>query len=244
METWLDFVGFGALVFGTSIISGIVGMLGGIVLLAAMGAWFPPEVLIPLHGCIQILSNGSRFVLLRRDVKWNQLAWFAPGAVAAAVLAVFWLPSVPGALLSRIVALSCVLLVWVPLLLAGGGPRIVLSKSGYTGLGAGITFLSFLVGAVGPLLDAFVVNSGLTKNELLGTKAGFQVLSHGLKIIVFGLAGFALAAWLPLLGLVLPLTVLGNRLGQAVLEKIPQKPFMLALRILVSALSVFMFANA
>ena len=49
-----------ATAIATAILSAIVGMAGGIVLLTVMLLFFEPIVAIPLHGLVQLVSNGSR----------------------------------------------------------------------------------------------------------------------------------------------------------------------------------------
>ena len=56
---------------GTSILSGIMGMGGGILLLTIMMQFFPPAILIPLHGSIQWSSNISRAYFNRKDILWK-----------------------------------------------------------------------------------------------------------------------------------------------------------------------------
>ena len=46
--------------FATSILSAVVGMAGGITLLAVMLLFLEPLAAIPLHGVIQLVSNSSR----------------------------------------------------------------------------------------------------------------------------------------------------------------------------------------
>jgi len=65
----LDFVLLCAAAFATAVLSAVVGMAGGITLLAAMLLWLPPLVVIPLHGVIQLASNGSRTWFQRRHAR-------------------------------------------------------------------------------------------------------------------------------------------------------------------------------
>ena len=44
----------------TSILSGVIGMGGGITLLAVMELFVPASALVPLHGSVQLMSNGTR----------------------------------------------------------------------------------------------------------------------------------------------------------------------------------------
>ena len=50
-----------AAALAASILSGIVGMAGGIVLLTIMLLYFEPLIAIPLHGVIQLVSNTKLF---------------------------------------------------------------------------------------------------------------------------------------------------------------------------------------
>ena len=50
----------------TSALSAVVGMAGGITLLAIMLLYMEPLVAIPLHAVVQLVSNGSRSLIHRR----------------------------------------------------------------------------------------------------------------------------------------------------------------------------------
>ena len=61
----------------TSILSAIVGMAGGITLLAVMLLFLEPLVAIPLHGVVQLVSNGSRTWFQRHHVSWGILGRYS-----------------------------------------------------------------------------------------------------------------------------------------------------------------------
>jgi len=238
MDIWQVFW-FSLIVFGSSVVSGIAGMIGGMILLMSMSAWFPPAVLIPLHGMIQSLSNGTRVVLYWRQLDWRQLVWFAPGALIGILAGLIGLPSIPPVVLAVAIGCTALLLTWIPLLIPFNTKnRSALPGVGLLALGAGSTFLSLLAGAIGPLMDAFLVNNSTSKRSFLGTKAGFQFMNHAGKIVVYGIGGFAVQQYLPWLLIAFPLAIAGNRLGQALMERIPSEPFMMGMRILVSVLAV------
>ena len=58
-----------AAAFATSILSAIIGMAGGIVLLSVMLLFMEPLEAIPLHGAVQLVSNGSRTWIQRTHVE-------------------------------------------------------------------------------------------------------------------------------------------------------------------------------
>ena len=65
---------------------------------------------------------------------------------------------------------------------------------------AGITtFLTMFVGGTGPFVAAFISPDRFGKEETVASHASCMTMQHGLKVIVFGLFGFAFGPWLPLL---------------------------------------------
>ena len=82
-----DAILLAAAAFLTAILSAIVGMAGGITLLSVMLLNLEPLVAIPLHGAVQLVSNGSRAWIQRSHIEWSIAGRFArlllpAGAVA------------------------------------------------------------------------------------------------------------------------------------------------------------------
>lgn len=100
--------------FATAVLSAVVGMAGGITLLAAMLLWLPPLVVIPLHGVIQLASNGSRTWFQRRharfDILWRYALLLLPGGVAGLAVA----RSLPEEGLRAAIAGFVLLATWLP----------------------------------------------------------------------------------------------------------------------------------
>ena len=66
-----ELVALGATVFVTAVLSGVLGMAGGIALLGVLLVYLPPLVAIPLHGVIQLVSNGSRVIVQREHARFD-----------------------------------------------------------------------------------------------------------------------------------------------------------------------------
>ena len=79
----------------TSIISAIIGMGGGILLLAIMTFFLPIQIAIPIHGIVQLISNSSRVYLLRKHIKWNYFKYFVIGLPIGATLSTILLMKIP-----------------------------------------------------------------------------------------------------------------------------------------------------
>ncbi len=234
-----------AIVLVTATISGIFGMLGGVMLMGALALVLPVSAAMVTHGAVQIVSNGWRGIIHRAHVKWRIVGLYALGsAVAGGVLAlVSYAPSkawlylllglVPG-------------LAWLPKDLlrldAARAPDAL-------ACGLAVTGLNVVVGVAGPLLDVFFIRTALTRHQIVATKAATQVLSHLVKIIFYG-APFVLAAetvGMPPLWFFLaaaPLAMLGGVLGARVLDSMSDKSFLKWTRWMVTGLGLLYLAQA
>lgn len=206
-------------VFLTSVLSGVLGMGGGLILMAYLAAVLPVPLAMSVHGLVQAAANGSRFLLLARHVHLRSLPPFLLG-IGLATLA-FSL-----AVLTTRSWLIFVLLGSLPFLptrlLARFSPDI--SKP-WHGLAAGflVTLMQLLAGASGPLLDMFYQNAPLTRHQVIATKAATQTIGHGVKI----------AYYLPLLaagpgaetGILLAAALIGTWGGTILLERMKEETF-------------------
>jgi uncharacterized membrane protein YfcA len=238
-----------AVALATSILSAIVGMAGGITLLSVMLLFMDPLVAIPLHGVIQLVSNGARTVIQRRHVArgilWRYgLLLFPMGFVGLAVAQALS-PSHLRLWIGGFVLLAT----WAPgWVLLGSHPERIDPKRRFFALGAAVGVLNPTLGATGPLIAPFFLNIGLPRQGVIGTKAACQALGHLAKIAVFGLAGFAFRDyWIPL-ALLSVLVIVGTAIGSRWLEYVDERWFtrlyktvltVIALRLVVEGLSVF-----
>ncbi|MCH2458013.1 MAG: sulfite exporter TauE/SafE family protein, partial [Henriciella sp.] len=72
----------------TAFISGIFGMAGGLILMGVLTALLPVATAMIVHGAIQMVSNGWRAWLLRKQINWAIFARYATGSVGAVLLLV------------------------------------------------------------------------------------------------------------------------------------------------------------
>ena len=224
--------------FVTALLSGIFGMAGGLVLMGALVLLFPVSAAFVTHGIIQIVSNGWRALLNRRDIVWPIIGWYALASFVAGLAFAFvaWVPPRPivfGAL--GLVGLS----VWLP------ARRFALDARRPThafASGLLVTATNLLAGVAGPLLDIFFVRTTLTRHQIVATKAFTQVFAHLAKVAVYGIplvftAGGANMPWLAII-LVIPPTLVGTRLGKGVLDRMSDTSFLGWTRWIVSLIGV------
>ena len=77
-----------------------------------MTDFVPALALIPLHGMVQLGSNGSRAVLTRQYLQPKMVGFFSLGAVIATVCAIFLLNKTGTDFIPPLVALFILWLCW------------------------------------------------------------------------------------------------------------------------------------
>ena len=70
---------FVGVVFFTSMLSGVFGMAGGLVLLWFLLVVFPASTAMAVHGVIQLTANASRAWLSRRFIVWRNCGTHGAG---------------------------------------------------------------------------------------------------------------------------------------------------------------------
>lgn len=207
----------------TSLISGVLSMAGGMILMGVFGFFLSVPAAMVLHGIAQAFSNGSRVWLYRHHIKWQVLGYYTIGALLVlGVFAVFrFVPSI-GLVFILIGCFPFIAMVMPRSINLNmeRGPVAFLS-------GLLVTTAQMLAGASGPVLDIFYVQSSMTKEEILGTKAVTQTLGHILKLIyytfVMAVAADALPIWL--VPAVVVAAIAGNWLGSLIVKRLSDNQF-------------------
>lgn len=209
-----------------SMLSAILGMAGGIILLTVMLLFLEPLVAIPLHGVIQLVSNGSRSVIQRRHVRWSLVRSYARLLVPGALLGLGAVRALHPEGTKLLIGLFVLLATWRPRwLLLGAHPQGSPPERRFTLLGGVAGFLQMTVGAVGPLIAPFFLDIGLGRQAIVGTKASVQALGHGTKILLFGFTGFAFSAYLGPLAAISATVIVGTWIGSRLLERVDERLF-------------------
>jgi len=212
----------------TSTISGILGMGGGILLLATIFCFLPHGEAVPLHGGVQIVSNGTRMIAFGRNIDWPTLGRFALGVIPGAAVAMLLL-----GWLRQFEAIDPVLKVaiGVYILAATFAPapkRIAASPAprGFTLLGFIAGMLALTFGATGPLIAPWFARHNFVKERLIATKATCQVLTHLLKVPAFLLLGaIAIREFSVLLVAMAAVSIPGTLLGKWLLRYVTESWF-------------------
>jgi uncharacterized membrane protein YfcA len=218
----------------TSALTAAFGIGGGIAMLALMGLFVPVASLIPVHGAVQLGSNTGRAWHQRASVRMDIAAPFIAGSIVGAVLGVFVVVQLPDALLKLFLGGFILLLIWAKI------PGIEqLSKAGLALASVAVALLSMIVGATGPLVAVlfarFLDND---RKALIATSAVAMTTQHLLKIVVFGIAGFAFWQWVPLVAAMIVSGFVGTIYGTGLLERMPEETFRKWFRIGITVLAL------
>jgi uncharacterized membrane protein YfcA len=173
--------------FATAMLSGLIGMGGGILLLATLFCFLSHAEAIPTHAAVQLASNSTRMAAFLRDVHWPTfgrfLAGALPGGAAGLALLVYVGPAEESEPYLKMA-------VGVYILVAAHLPRSGKHTAAgrwwdfpLMGLVAGMAALT--VGAVGPLIAPLFARRDFVKERLVATKAACQILLHTVKIPAF-----------------------------------------------------------
>ena len=225
----------------TSVLSAIVGMGGGITLLALMLLFLDPLVAIPLHATVQLVSNGTRSLAQRRHIQWGILGLYALPLVPLGWLSLQLAEEIPPDAARALIGSFVLVSTWRPAwLLLGTQPGETSPRLRFLILGAAVGVMNVTFGATGPLIAPFFLNLGLTRFAIIGTKAACQLAGHAVKIGVFGLAGFAFPEWSGLLALLCLCVVLGTMLGTRLLAGVSETLFVRLYKTTLTGVAVFL----
>jgi len=225
----------------TSTLSAIVGMGGGITLLAVMLLFLDPLVAIPLHAVIQMVSNGTRAVAQRRHVDWRIFALYALPLLPLGWISLWIAQEIPPDVARAMIGAFVLVATWRPgWLLLGTRPQEINPKVRFLALGSVVGMVNVTFGATGPLIAPFFLNLGLTRFAIIGTKAVCQLAGHVVKIVVFGLAGFAFPQWGAVLALLCACVVAGTALGTRLLSAVSERTFLLLYKAVLTLVAAFL----
>jgi uncharacterized membrane protein YfcA len=236
----------------TSIVSGVLGMVGGLLLLAALLLRLPPTVAIPVHGVIQFVSNASRAWFLREHVRARVVIPFVVPLLPAGALGLSLLGRLDPGIGKMLIGCFVLVVTWLP---ARGEARDITKDSDPARLsaarrdaklllgGALVGFFSTLVGATGPLIGPFIVGLELSPQGMVGTMAACQVFQHGIKVGVFGLSGFDVRAQLVPASLLSVCAIFGSALGTRFLDRVDRARFDRVVKIVLTLLSFELIAE-
>jgi uncharacterized membrane protein YfcA len=230
IDGWL-LVGAVALVAST--LAAVTGFGGAAVLLPALVVAFGVRDAVPILTVAQLIGNGSRVWFNRDQLDLRVVGWFAAGGVPLAFLGGLLFARAPLSALTRLLGLFLLLIVAWRRLRPGPARRPPLRR--FALIGAAASFLSALLGSVGPLMAPFFLAYGLVKGAYIGTEALATVVMHVTKLIAYRQAA-VLSATAFVAGLAIgPIMILGSYAGKRIVDRISPRVFVLVIELTMLA---------
>lgn len=202
-------------------------------MLAMLSYFMPVAALIPVHGAIQLASNSGRVFVQRRFVDWRRATPFVAGTLVGAAAGAVLVFRLDESVMKIALGLFVLILNWVsfPALASAG---IAVFAFG----GAATAFASMFFGVTGPLVAIFFANAYGDRRQYSGTHAAVMAFQHAAKIAAFAFAGFAFAAWLPLIAIMAATGYFGTVVGARMLEVLDERRFRWIFRWLITAVAL------
>ena len=213
-----------------SFITAAFGIGGGVVVLAVFASLLAPAALIPVHGVVQVGSNAGRALIMRDHIDWPIWTVFVIGTAVGVAIGGLVVVDLPPHLIQ--IAVGCFIL-WTLV----AKPPAFIRKSAW--LAGGVSsFLTMFFGATGPFVSAYLKTRQYDRMGQVAMQGACMTVQHGLKVIAFGLLGFAFGPYIVLIVGMIAFGFVGTSVGRKVLMKIDEKRFKFALNTMLVLLSL------
>ncbi|QKF73319.1 sulfite exporter TauE/SafE family protein [Aliarcobacter faecis] len=223
----------GFITFFTSVIAAVVGIGGGMMLIAILPSFLPVNALIPVHGLTQVSSNLSRAFFGYKDIQYEVIPKFLIGsvlgiAIFAGILTFISLEYVP-------------LFIGIYILLSLWSEKFnekIKRYENYYLAGFFQTGLSMVVGATGPLTMTLLFKDYKDKDKVVSTGAALMSITHLLKVVVFIYFGFLFFDYIWIISAMIFGAVLGSFVGTKARNLVDGKKFAIILKIMLTILAI------
>ena len=209
--------------FFAATLAAISGFGGAAILLPVLVAAFGVRAAIPILTVAQLIGNASRVWFNWRELDWRVVGWFALGGVPLALVGGYLFAAAPLPALTRLLgAFLLLVVIW-----RHTRPRQTKTFPApvFAGIGAVASFLSALLGSVGPIMAPFFLAYGLVRGVYIGTEALSTVVMHVTKLVAYRQTSVLSGADV-LDGLMLgPIMVLGSFIGKRIVNHLPGNVF-------------------
>ncbi len=223
----------GLITFLTSGITAMIGVGGGMILIAILPSFLPVSALIPIHGINQWTSNFSRALFSYKSVQFKIIPMFVLGSIVGVLI-----------ISSVIYFIS---LNYIPLFI---GLYILLSLhsdtfnkkirkfENYFVIGFFQTGLSMVVGATGPLSMALLLKDFDDSNKAIATQAALMSITHIFKIFVFIFFGFVFLDYIAVILCMAVGSIIGSYVGTKFRKRVDADKIKTVLKVILTILAL------
>lgn len=225
-------------------VSTVAGGGAGLVLIPIIGLCLPAAEVPAALSVGTAASSVSRIIAFRSAVRWRLVARFVPAALPCVAIGAWLLSRVQPLYLELAIGafLACNLVVM--------GRRGEAAQRPGTGwltwpvAGAVGGFLSGFTGAVGLVLNDFYLRRGLSKEEVVATRAANEILLHLVKLGLYAGLGLFSRDALLVGGLIAVAAALAPLMAQHLVARLAERTFMRIGRLATCVAGLIMFGSA
>ena len=252
MSEFLPIVYLSVVSFFAWIVSTLAGGGSPFILIPLVNSLMGAAAVPPVITIGMFFGNAHRVLLFWRDIDWELTAWYAPGAIAGAILGAYTFTQIHLDWLQIVIAIFLIVSALlfelekspepksVEQLVADANqnlelitneesvvakPKFQLQAWHIMPAGFLKAYVSGLVGTTGPVLNPFYLRYGLMKEKMIATKAAHMTIIHVFKLITY-IAFAAISKEQLIAGLAIGLAAIpANLVGKALLKRMSPHQF-------------------
>lgn len=234
MDQWLIIL---SAALAASIVAGIAGTGGGIILLPVLVTSFGVRDAVPLYAVAQLIGNMSRVGFNWSLIRFPVVFWFALGAIPCSILGSWLFTRMPDTELFKFLGGFLIgSVIWRHW---RSRSNTTFSVRWFAPIGAIFSLVSAIVGSAGPFLAPFYLSYGLVKGAFIGSEALGTAIMHIAKLASYqGLGAISPEVWINGLA-VGSVMILGTYTGKNLLEKISAQAFMAIIEVVIAGFGLW-----
>ena len=146
------------------------------------------QMVAPIISVAALIANPTRVYVFRKSIDWYVILYLLPGSIIGAIFGAWSFAQTDSQIIQIILGLFLICYALKSKLMKAKS-LIKMKLSWFFPLGLTVSFLSGLVGATGPIYNPFMLDYGITKECLIGTKAVNSLIMQITKLISYGFFG-------------------------------------------------------
>ena len=223
----------------SSTAAALFGLGGGLILISFLPDFLPADALVPVHGVTQLASNTSHAAFSFRSIVWRLWPLFFAGSVLGATLFGLLVVNISTAYIPIFIGVYILLKLWSERV-----GRLLSSFDSLFVLGFLQTGLGILVGSTGHLTMPRLLKEISDRDGIVATSGMFMSLSHGLKLLAYGIIGFKFNQYSVILAYMVTGALIGSFVGTLLRRQISNRWFSQILNILLTVMALRMIYSA
>jgi uncharacterized membrane protein YfcA len=142
----------------------------------------------PTIAIAALVANPTRAFVFAKYIDWKVIRFLLPGTCLGAVLGAYGFTQLNSDHIKLVIGIFLISTIFQDRL-ENAGFSLIKNAGWFLPLGAVVAFISGIVGAIGPVYNPFLISYGLTKENLIATKAFNSFVMQAIKVIAYSSFG-------------------------------------------------------